>query len=154
MAQLDVMPGLSSTRATDFPLSHTASPPCRRAVLAPADTHCGTGGGGGCGSCHREDLPDAPRPRPTFSDNEWEQQPGHTQAGCGQRPSQGLHPGHSVSHPTGPQGAGRWALRGREGEGAVTPKREMTETFLLQGRGEGGTPRDSAAINQGPQDER
>lgn len=77
---------------------------------------------------------------------------GYTQVGHGQQLSQGLHPGHRVVSPTGPQGLGRWALRGREGEGAVTQKREMTETFLLRGCGEGGTPRVSAAINQGPQD--
>lgn len=102
-------------------------------------------------SCHRKCLPAALQLRPTFLDTEWEQQSGHTQAGRGQQLSHRFHPGHSVSHPTGPQGVGPWALRGREGEGAVTQKREMTETFLLQGCGEGGTPRVSAAINQGPQ---
>lgn len=70
MVPLDVMPGLSSTRATDSPRSHTALPPCRREGLAPTDAHQSGESPGtvadwqGGKSCHRKDLPAAPRLRP------------------------------------------------------------------------------------------
>ena len=98
---------------------------------------------------HRGECPHAaPRLKPAFSDTEREQQLGPHADRPRVALSQGLLPGQCLPSPRAP-GCGVLGSE-REGEGAVTQEREMTETFLLQGHGEGGTPQVSAAINHGP----
>lgn len=76
--------------------------------------------------------------------------PGRMQAGDGSARGFTQGPEHRptpVPISLGPRVQGTGS--GREGERAVTQEREMIETFLLQRCGKGGTPRVSAAINQG-----
>lgn len=117
-------PGLSSTQATYFPLSHTAVLQCKKAVLVTtgkrssygtAGTVAGWRVGKGLHESPREAPSCCPAAQACILRHSGNSSRAHTQTGWGWLSPRGFFQG-SVSHPPEPRGVGYEALKGRERE--------------------------------------